>query len=327
MEQRTIDALRAADPASFWPPAAEQPWFELRTTPGGASLAWLTRRNGACVFLDDQRRCALHAALGEAAKPAFCREFPFLLVRERRGHSAVVRPTCGGLHRSFLDGAPLEEQVQDLPALPRAYPVVHFEPDRVEILPGLGLDLDGWYAAEPAILRLLDAPEEDPRHTVAQLRDALARATGRSLAAPDPVRYQRALDTTLELLATTVRTLVRTRDDPRDAQARQALASLERARTTPPAPLAPEACAYLNRILQAQVHGKLFHRLGGLPRALGLLLVEVHMARAASDAGRSLDAAQLAAVLVPWWSLAGHGAVVAALRTAAPTLEAIFVNA
>ncbi|MFH1464274.1 MAG: hypothetical protein ABIO70_07795, partial [Pseudomonadota bacterium] len=193
--------------------------------------------------------------------------------------------------------------------------------------PGLGLDLDGWYAAEPAILRLLDAPEEDPRFTVAQLRDALARATGRSLTTPDPARYQRAIDVTLELLATAVQPLVRTSDDPRDAQARQTLASLEQARTNPPAPLAPEACAYLNRILLAQVHGRLFHRLGGLPRALGLLLVETRMARAASNDGRSLDAAQLAVVLVPWWSLAGHGAVVAALRMAAPTLEDLFIHA
>jgi Fe-S-cluster containining protein len=330
VEPATLDALRAADPGSFWPPAAEQPWYELRDMPDGAPMAWLSRRGGACIFLDEQQRCAIHARLGEAAKPAFCREFPFHLVQERQGHSAIARPTCTGLHRSRVDGQPLEEQVSALLDLPRAYPVATFAPDRVEILPGLGLDLDGWYGAEPAILRLLEAPDEDPRETVAQLRDALARATGRALPTPDPQRYEQAMDVTIGLLAAALQPLVvPSSDDPREALPAQALGWLERASATPPAPLTPGAQAHLNAVLRAQVFGRLFHRSGGLPRAAGLFLVEVRMARcaAAQSDGGALDAAAVAGVLAPWWNLAGHGAVVHSLRLAAPTLEQIFTNA
>lgn len=330
VEPTTLASLRAAEPASFWAPAAQQPWYELRELADGSSRAWLSRRGGACIFLDEQQRCAIHAKLGEAAKPAFCREFPFHLVRERRDHSAIVRPTCAGLHRSRVDGQPLGEQVEALLDLPRAYPVAEFAPERVEILPGLGLGLDGWYDAEPAILRLLDAPTEDPRQTVAQLRDALARATGRSLPTPDHDRYEEAMGVTMDLLATTLKTLVRPpSDDPRDALPGQALSWIEAARGTPPAPLAPGAQAHLNAVLRAHVFGKLFHRMGGLPRALGLLLLEIRVARSATACpdGAPLDAAIVAEVLAPWWNLAGHGTVIRSLRTAAPTLEQIFTNA
>ncbi len=330
IEPETFEALVAADPASFWSPAGEHPWSEQREGPDGQRLAWLTRVNGACIFLGPDQRCAIHAELGEAAKPAFCREFPFHLVKERGGHTAVVRPTCAGLHQARIDGEPIAARAQHLPDLPRAYPVAEFSPERVEILPGLGLDLDGWYGAEPAILRLLDAPDEDPRHTVAQLRDALARATGRSLSPPKPEHYDAAMDVVIDLLATTLRTMTAPpSSDPRAALPGRAVGWFEAAMAAQPAPLDAGACAYLNEILRSQVAGKLFHRMGGMPRALGLFLVDVHMARAAlaDDQGSALSAAQLSGVLAPWWNMAGHRDVVQALKLAAPTLEDIFSHA
>lgn len=329
IEPGTLEALVAADPGSFWPAAATRPWHELREGPDGRSLAWLTRHNGGCIFLDVHQRCAIHAALGEDAKPAFCREFPFHLVREHSGFTAVVRPTCAGLQDSRIDGEPIDDRAQALPGLPRAYPVTHFEPDQVVILPGLGLDLAGWTNAEPAILRLLEAPEEDPRQTVAQLRDALARATGRALPVPDDARYQQAVAVTLELLLAALRTIVSPpSDDPRDALPGQAIRWIERAQDSEPAPLDPAAQSYLNLVLRSLIFGRAFHRMGGLPRATGLLLLEQHLGRcAATRSGDRIHAAELAAVLVPWWNLAGHGAVAQALRLAAPALEDIFTHA
>ncbi len=330
IEPETYEALQAADPGSFWAPARKHPWSELREGPDGQRLAWLTRVDGACVFMDADQRCAIHAQLGEAAKPAFCREFPFHLVRERAGHTAVVRATCAGLHQARIDGEPIDAQAQGLPDLPRAYPMAEFAPERVEILPGLGLDLDGWYGAEPAILRLLEAPDEEPRQTVAQLRDALARATGRSLPAPDDERYQAAVAVVLALLATTLRSMVPPpSSDPRAALPGRAVSWLEAAMAAQPAPLDSNAQAYLNEILRSWIVGKLFHRKGGMPRALGMFLVEVHMARAAlaEEQGSSLSAAQLSSVLAPWWNMAGHRDVVQVLELAAPTFEDIFIYA
>ncbi len=333
VEPPTFAALVAADPPSFWPPAAAQPWYELRQGPDGSSDAWLAHRQGSCIFLDDQRRCAIHAHLGPAAKPAFCREFPFHLVHQRSGYAAIVRPTCAGLHLSCQDGEPLDAQVQELPELPRAYPVARFEPDSVEILPGVGLDASGWHASEPAILRLLLAPLEDPRLTVAQLRQALARATGRALPPPDAQRYHHAVLETLQLLASALRPLATQTDSPRAALPALAVTWIERAIETPPQGLLPmgaDACGYLNGILRSLVFGRLFHRQGGLPRSMGQLLVDLHMARSVAldlspDAGP--EPAALASVLAPWWGLAAHGALVQATRQAGPKLDSVFLNA
>ncbi len=330
IEPDSLAALEAADPASFWPPAARRPWRELRGIPGHGEQAFLARVEGACIFLGEDGHCAIHAQLGEVAKPAFCREFPLLLVQERAGFSAVIRPTCAGLHASRIDGEPIGQRAQALPALPRIYPIPRFEPERVEILPGLGLDLDGWERSEPAVLALLDAPHEPPRQTVAQLRDALARAVGRSLPPADEHRYRRAVHTTLELLGSALQPLDQPDStDPRARLPGQATGWLRAALAQEPGPLSPTARAWLNQILRSEVLGKGFHRRGGLPRALGLLLAEVHMARAAlaRDDGAALDAAALSGVLTPWWNLAAHGAVVQALRLAAPTLQEIFLNA
>ena len=45
----------------------------------GRGWALNKRADGACVFLDDDNRCRIHTAFGEAAKPAACRLFPFSL--------------------------------------------------------------------------------------------------------------------------------------------------------------------------------------------------------------------------------------------------------
>ncbi len=330
IEPGTLAVLKAADPASFWPAAAQRPWFELRSLPVGGQHAFLSRVGGACIFLAEDQRCAIHAQLGEAAKPAFCREFPFHLTREREDYSAVLRPTCAGLHASRVEGEPIHQRAQALPALERAYPLARFDAERVEILPGLGLDLEGWYRSEPAILALLDAPHEPPEASVAALREALARATGRSLPAPDPTRYRESLDLLLRALTLALEPLAAARsDDPRDAVIAQALGWIERARVVQRAPLATDARAWLNEILRSLVFGKLFHRQGGLPRAMGKLLLDSHLARtsAAPPDGAAVDAARASAVLAPWWNLSAHGAVVQVLRQAAPQLETLFLNA
>ncbi len=335
MEPATLARLEAADLPARWPPAAEAPWYELRPGPdgsaAGAPTAWLARRDGACVFLGDDGRCAVHALLGEDAKPAFCREFPFHLVRERDHYSAVVRAGCSSWHRSRVDGAPVGPQAASLPSLPRAYPVASFEPERVEILPGLGLDLEAWYRAEPAILQLLDAPDEAPEATVAALRGALARATGRDQPPPDPARFDQALTTVLSALQRAITPSAAQLADPeRRARLQDLGAQLERALAPGPLPsLAPCARAAFNELLRASVLGKLFHRWGGLPRALALLLVELHIGRANARprADGRVDADALAEALLPWWNLAGHGAIVEALRSQAATLDSLFTNA
>lgn len=86
-----------------------QGWTEkLGTLPivraGGAWV--LNKRNdGACVFLDEQQRCRIHAEYGEGAKPVACRIFPFSLRRTAKGWQTSLRFDCPSVTGSI--GVPL----------------------------------------------------------------------------------------------------------------------------------------------------------------------------------------------------------------------------
>jgi|CXWL01.1.fsa_nt_gi lysine-N-methylase len=71
----------------------------------GRSWALNKREGGACVFLDEQNRCRIHAEFGEAAKPLACRIFPFSVRPTERGWQASLRFDCPSVTSS--KGAPL----------------------------------------------------------------------------------------------------------------------------------------------------------------------------------------------------------------------------
>lgn len=52
------------------------------------------RDDGACVFLDDDNRCRIHAEFGEDAKPLACRIFPFSVRPTLNGWQASLRFDC-----------------------------------------------------------------------------------------------------------------------------------------------------------------------------------------------------------------------------------------
>ncbi len=58
------------------------------------------RPDGACVFLDDQNRCRIHAKYGEDAKPLACRIFPFSVSPVRHGWQASLRFDCPSMASS-----------------------------------------------------------------------------------------------------------------------------------------------------------------------------------------------------------------------------------
>lgn len=63
----------------------------------------LRRVAGRCAFLRDDRRCALHAHGGAAAKPAACRQYPLVVVRTEQGDRAGIDPGCY-THRASWEG-------------------------------------------------------------------------------------------------------------------------------------------------------------------------------------------------------------------------------
>ncbi|MFZ5480021.1 MAG: hypothetical protein ACOZNI_24865 [Myxococcota bacterium] len=67
---------------------------------GGA----LRQHEGACVFLDADARCRLHAAFGADAKPRVCAQYPVVAVRTETGLRVGVDPGCYTGLRTWRDG-------------------------------------------------------------------------------------------------------------------------------------------------------------------------------------------------------------------------------
>src|SRR5690606_28104623 len=126
--------------------------------------------DGRCVFLTEDRRCRVHAALGPDAKPDFCREFPFQLVEEPRGLVAVVRASCLGFGHTFRDGPFVDGR--DVDAVRAAgRPVRRFAPEQVPILPGMVLPLDRYLTLEDQLIAAVEeAGHLQPAALVARVR-------------------------------------------------------------------------------------------------------------------------------------------------------------
>ena len=73
----------------------------------GRGWALNKRADGACVFLDENGLCKIHAKHGEAAKPLACRIFPFSMRRTHGGWQVSLRFDCPSVTSST--GRPISE--------------------------------------------------------------------------------------------------------------------------------------------------------------------------------------------------------------------------
>jgi Fe-S-cluster containining protein len=320
VEPAIIDGLVARDVASAWAPAADAPWFQTRKAPDGSDAYFLTHRDGHCVFLEADNRCAVHRLYGADAKPSFCREFPFHLVEDPKGTVAVVRPTCAGWHQSHRDGRPIADQVAEVVALPRATPVRRFAPTAVGVLPDVAVSLDDWMYLESALLADIAEPDE-PATIHRALRTRMFQTLRRTPPTPTPARADEAARALFGLLTDLLAPAIAdTKADPHRlafARAAHCLVSDARSRrTTPPA---PDTSGYLHLILRSAILGKSFANLGGLSTALGahLLLIRALPSAALQDNHEAITT---------WHKLLDNPATVATLRRAKPALDSIFLH-
>ncbi len=301
------------------------PWVQSRPGPDGRERLFLARgESGGCVFLDPADGCRIHTRLGPEAKPAFCRVFPFDLVRDPAGAALVVRPGCAGHHRSAFDGERIDADLPGILALP--HPDRAFAPPLVEVLPGAGITAEAWCRAEPGLLRLAAGAGGEPEAAVVAIRDALVRATGRVQPPPDARIAAAALVSVAEALAVAATQLRDTSTGPLPDLPARAVAGLA-ALARPPAPLAPDAEAWLSVVLRTLLLGKGFEPMG-LPAALGLHLLDVAMVRRTTGPGAdgTVDAAAASALLVPWWLFTANRAIRAVLAGRRAALAAIWTN-
>lgn len=332
MEPSVVAGLEEADITRLWPPAAAAPWMRREQAPDGSEQIYFTQRGGRCVFLRDDDLCTIHAQLGPAAKPGFCREFPYHLVDDPLGTVAVVRPSCGGFHRSFRDGERVGPELDAVRALPRAHPRRVFAPDTVQAVPGVRVDLDAWMRCEAAALTALEAEVVGPTVGIATLRGALYRASGHAAPAPREAQLHAAVGATLYALEAVMRRVLAA--DPSPADPTRAAFATEmtgrlnavRAKVMEPWPrLDADTVAYTHLLLRSHVLAKQWEAWGGVPQGLGLWLIGV--TTATLDADGPVTPAAFTEAYQRWLRFRANRLITAVLRKAEPALVDAFLHA
>jgi Fe-S-cluster containining protein len=346
VEPSVIAGLEASKIETLWEPASRGPWYTNRQGPDGNYAAFLAHVDGHCVFLRDDNKCAVHGLLGAAAKPAFCREFPFHTVEDPRGLAVIVRPTCEGFSASSADGATYEAHLDEVLALPRVTPRRRFAPAEVPVLLDRAVPIHAWMDVEDALLAALDGrADADPLVPIALARELLANRLGFPCPSPDPKRARMAAGAVIEGIR---RILAVAAEDPnadphrrafvvaaRDAMA-TALPRLDRA-----APLAPDAAAWWNLLVRSAILGKSWTSQGAVAAGIGTLGVQAMLIRALAPALRSADAslraplahadpitsADAGPIVVKWAKIIDNQAVAGLMRKAAPALLDVFYHA
>ena len=338
VEPEIIEGLKQRGVEQDWAPAAELGWYTVRSA-GPKQTYFLHKRSdtGACVFLRKDRLCAIHSLYGEAAKPGFCRAFPFALTRTPSGVVAVARPSCGGFFQAIETGESFASQVDSVAALPGLEHPREFAPDPMVVLPGpagFGLPLDRWMPLEKALRQTIFELDEEPTVLLAHIRTQVFESAGQPVVQPDPRRYRMALQALSYTIA-----LVLEQTHPTDGSVTPAIAALgarlAKIITTaqgrlahPPPPLDPAARRYLNLLLRSQLLGKTFYQQGSLAAGLGLFLFNVTVAQRAArwPASGPVSAAALSAVLSPWSRLTLNRSLDPILARARPALIDLFLH-
>ena len=180
--------------------------IELDVTEHGAP-ALVAARSGTCVFFDDRggRLCRIHAALGHAALPLACRQFPRVSVTDPRGASVTLSHYCPTALSMLTGQAPVAiTRASTFPA-DAEYVGLDATTSLPPLLrPGVLMDWDAWWEWERlAVLYLgqamgpidrtlstLSAAVEDVRAWTPGDGDLTGRVR-RAFADPTPARSRR----------------------------------------------------------------------------------------------------------------------------------------
>ncbi len=85
---------------------------------------WLRQRaDGACVFLESDGRCRIHAEFGLEAKPLACQMFPFVLVPGEKGIQVGLSYACPSMINNR--GADIASHTEDVRRMARLLPELH----------------------------------------------------------------------------------------------------------------------------------------------------------------------------------------------------------
>lgn len=140
---------------------------------------------GSCVFLMDDRRCRIHAAIGGDSKPRACRIFPYEFVATPRGVAVTVQRECRGFPEARL-GKRLADDTDALRRLVALAPSLTSVRRIISMAPGFSMTWDAYERIESALHNATDAHPDDACAALAAGRDVLVTASGNDPTAPAP---------------------------------------------------------------------------------------------------------------------------------------------
>jgi Fe-S-cluster containining protein len=329
VEPEILQNLAASGVEDWWPPAAEAPFFHLRPTPEGPQ-AFLRKVDGACVFLDPEQGCVIHARLGAAAKPSFCRQYPFHVVRDPLGLSAAVRSDCGGLGQDAAGDAPVSVLAAAHLDLPRPEPIPALLAPEYPLVPGLAVPAEGLARFVREQEAALAAQDAAPAVLFAETRAAAARSFGLRFPASDPARAEAALQRVARALRDLVVQVDAAGEAPSPAEAAlvaDVAQTLTAACAAPgPAAFTPAAAASANLSLRGHLLTHQGLAQGSVGAGLGLLDLQIELCARAS-APEPVDRPALTGRLSRLLRLCAHPALAQLLRAHRPLVLERFVYA
>ena len=110
--------------------------FFVPSTDGRAGTIELAKGEGhRCLFLDDENRCIIHRELGPDAKPAMCREFPYLASTTWTERRVSASFACPSVRRDA--GPSLRDQPAEIAECLQPIHATHAVDARVVVMPGI----------------------------------------------------------------------------------------------------------------------------------------------------------------------------------------------
>jgi Fe-S-cluster containining protein len=143
-----------------------QPLFPIV---GQTDRSIIQRQHGTCSFINDQKRCSIHAREGMDAKPLGCQQYPYIYYRTPRGVEVLLDHSCPEIIKNLGDLVTVEEVER---TLPRQF--VLSVPESFPLSSKTNLAWDGYSPLESALLGVLQL-DLSPRDQILCLHQIAAK--------------------------------------------------------------------------------------------------------------------------------------------------------
>ncbi len=137
---------RGSDPSNFIP----------LPTSGSDPVYLLRPRDGFCSYLGEDGLCRVHKLLGEEAKPAICRLFPYRAIKTPTGWDVGMSLLCSTV--ADADGPdPAPDARRTIQALQVITPHLREAPEEVDLVDGLSVEWARYQSWERELLESINA--------------------------------------------------------------------------------------------------------------------------------------------------------------------------